>query len=242
MDGRSGEGREIGMKFSRINDNTVRCIVTPEDMEDMGVEIEDFFTDRDKSRAFFEQLVEMAAEEVDFHARSEMLAMQVMPLPDKSIAITFSDDQKESFQSMLDNIKDVTNLLEEQKNEIQQGKWPVLEEDKKEEGQSNGKSKKSKMICIFKFTSLDEIGSFAETLGNDTGIKSSIYKEEAEYFLVLEKGKLSKKLYRSICERALEFGKLEGEGLKRFYALKEHGNCIMKKKALDILYQIAYSC
>ena len=68
MDERSGEGREIGMKFSRINDNTVRCIVTPEDMEDMGVEIEDFFTDRDKSRAFFELLVEMAAEVVDFHA------------------------------------------------------------------------------------------------------------------------------------------------------------------------------
>lgn len=225
------------MKFSKINDNTVRCIVTQEDMEDMGVEIEDFFTDRDKSRAFFEQLVEMAAQEVDFHARSEMLAMQVMPLPDKSIAITFSDDQKESFQSMIENIKDVTNLLEEQKNEIQQGNWKEIEE-KEEEKQNINKSKKNKMICAFRFDSLNNISEFATAVGSETGIKSSVYKEGTNYFLVMEKGKISKKIYRALCERALEFGAFDGEGMKHILTLKEHATCIMKKKALDVLYRI----
>ena len=33
------------MKFRKINDNTVNCILSEEDMEARGVTLEDFFTD-----------------------------------------------------------------------------------------------------------------------------------------------------------------------------------------------------
>ena len=52
------------MDFRKIDDNTVQCRMTEEEMNEYGLEIEDFFTDQEKSRDFLEQIVEMAEEEV----------------------------------------------------------------------------------------------------------------------------------------------------------------------------------
>ena len=52
------------MDFQRIDKNTVQCRMTEEEMNEYGFEIEDFFTNQEKSRAFLEQIVERAEEEV----------------------------------------------------------------------------------------------------------------------------------------------------------------------------------
>ena len=45
------------MQFKRINENTIRCILTEEDMLEEGLRIEDFFTNKDKTRGFLEHIV-----------------------------------------------------------------------------------------------------------------------------------------------------------------------------------------
>lgn len=93
------------MQFRRLDENTVRCILSQEDMEERGLEFEDFFTDKDKTKNFLEDIVRQAQEEVGYEASSESVAMQVMPLPDNRLALTFSEKNDMSLKSMLGNIK-----------------------------------------------------------------------------------------------------------------------------------------
>ena len=53
------------MDFQRIDENTVQCRMTEEEMNSYGFAIEDFFTNQERSREFLESIVEMAEEEID---------------------------------------------------------------------------------------------------------------------------------------------------------------------------------
>ena len=79
----------IDMQFKRLDENTVRCILSEEDMEQRGLEFEDFFTNKDKTKSFLEDIVRQAQEEVGYEVASDSVAMQVMPLPDNRLALTF---------------------------------------------------------------------------------------------------------------------------------------------------------
>ena len=47
------------MDFRKIDDNTVQCRMTEEEMNEYGLQIEDFFTDQEKSRDFENQMENM---------------------------------------------------------------------------------------------------------------------------------------------------------------------------------------
>ena len=52
------------MKFQRINQDTIRCIVNSEDMQEYGIAFEDFFKNKGKVNDFLHEVVERAREEV----------------------------------------------------------------------------------------------------------------------------------------------------------------------------------
>ena len=50
------------MEFIRINENTVRCIVTEDDMREYDVDIDDFLKNRGKVQDFLHTIVERASD------------------------------------------------------------------------------------------------------------------------------------------------------------------------------------
>lgn len=101
------------MDFQRIDKNTVQCRMTEEEMNEYGFEIEDFFTNQEKSREFLEQIVERAEEEVGYEVESGMISMQLMRMPDNSLTITFSDRGEDGLQSMLHHIQNLAGMIDE---------------------------------------------------------------------------------------------------------------------------------
>lgn len=101
------------MDFQRIDKNTVQCRMTEEEMNEYGFEIEDFFTNQEKSRAFLEQIVERAEEEVGYEVESGMISMQLMRMPDNSLMITFSDHGDENLQNMLHHLQNLAGMIDE---------------------------------------------------------------------------------------------------------------------------------
>lgn len=101
------------MDFQRIDKNTVQCHMTEEEMNEYGFEIEDFFTNQEKSREFLEQIVERAEEEVGYEVESGMISMQLMRLPDNSLMITFSDRGEEGLQGMLQHLQNLAGMIDE---------------------------------------------------------------------------------------------------------------------------------
>lgn len=63
------------MTFKRIDESTIRCIVTEEDMEENGLELDDFFTQSDKAQDFLREIVEQASEEVGYDSGQGMVSL-----------------------------------------------------------------------------------------------------------------------------------------------------------------------
>lgn len=212
------------MEFSRIDEDTIRCVLTEEDMKERGIELEDFFKNKDKVQGFFEEIVEQAKKEVSYESTSGVLAVQVMPLPENGLAIIFSENQESEFDGVLKNIKDMVGDLKEKNN-------------------SNAKKKKPKPIQlrIFRFSSLEYIEMFASILPTDKKIKSQLYKDEKNqgYYLAIEKGRISIKLFKAVCEKAIEFSELVSEDSKVLTYYKEHYTCLIEKNAISTMAKIA---
>ena len=65
------------MKFVRINEYTVNCILTADDLEEQGIRIEDLLKKEEGSMEFLHGIIERATEEVGFHPDGNVLPMQI---------------------------------------------------------------------------------------------------------------------------------------------------------------------
>lgn len=68
------------MKFKKLDDKTVCCMVSTEDLSDNNITIEDFIQNKDKVQDFLEEVVEAAKEEVGFETSGPMLSIQIMAM------------------------------------------------------------------------------------------------------------------------------------------------------------------
>ena len=221
------------MEFSRIDEDTVRCILTEQDMKERGIELEDFFRNKEKVQSFFEEIVEEAKREVAYESSTGVLAVQVMPLPENGLAILFSENQQEpDIGGFLKNIKDMVGELKESS---QVGKKP---EEVKNTGLRATAPKTT--LRIYRFLGLSKVEAFVESLPEDKPIKSSLYKDEesGSFYLVLEKGRLAAKLFSAICERALEFAEPISHAPASQVFLEEHYTCMIKKNAVTKLQRL----
>lgn len=98
------------MNISRMDDDTIRCILTSEDLEENGLNLEDFFRNSDHAREFLQTIVERAKEEVGYEFGGGALAMQVVPLPQNGLLITFSEKADSFLKGLSEHLKDIFQL------------------------------------------------------------------------------------------------------------------------------------
>lgn len=214
------------MVFKRIGKDTVRCILTEQDMVENGLEIEDFFKDKDKVHDFLENIVEQAREEVGYEMKSGMLAMQVMPLPNKGLAITFSENADNSFNSVLEQIKEITGDS-------------IVSSEEPEDIKTDKKVKKFDGR-LYQFISMKDVEDFCISIQVEKVNKSILYKsqEDGRYYMIIRKGNLSKKSYDSLCFQAMEYAKLISDNPAVLVNWQEHHEPMIKKNAIGIIRKI----
>lgn len=104
------------MTFKRINQDTICCILTEDDMMEYGVELEDFIMNKDKVQDVLHNIVERAVEELDLDMqKGGMLSLQIMPLPDNSISIMFSEKGQINMMEMINQLKKALGNIDDLK-------------------------------------------------------------------------------------------------------------------------------
>ena len=91
---------------------------------------------------------------------------------------------------------------------------------------------------MFVFASMHETMQYAATIPNTYSVKSHLYKEGGDYYLVLEKNRLSYKAFNRISAQAVEFGNLIAVSEERMQYLEEHGECLIRNRAVSRLRRI----
>ena len=239
------------MKFRKIDENTISCILSEEDMLENNIVLEDFFRDKNKVHDFMDVLIQKAKEEVGFETSGDLFSLQIMPLPKNGLAITFSDNPDEGAKGFIDHLKhtmeqveeETENLPQQEIEHILQGMLEEIENLEKKETDTNKKnnSKKRQNIVtkmrIYEFSSMESLEEFCSLPKLEKNIKSSLYKNEIEniYYLILEKGRLSVKKFDACCELAMDFSNFVSNKLLQKSYCEEHYTCVLEKKAVAAL-------
>lgn len=216
------------MRYKKINDATVQCIITAEDMLEYGLTLSDIFERNEKGEGFLRDIIERAHDEIGYQINGENIAMQITPLKDKGLVVTFTDESPMGFKDILQHLKDVLQGVSEefgrQGDAESGGSQPVETFDENRR--------------MFVFASLHQVMQYTASIPNTLSVKSHLYKEGDVYYLVMEKNRLSYKMFNKISAQAVEFGNLIAVSEERMQYLEEHGECLIADRAVSRLRRI----
>lgn len=219
------------MKYKKINDATVQCIISEEDMLEYGLTLSDIFERNEKGEGFLRDIIERAYDEVGYTVNGDNIAMQITPLRDKGLAVTFTSEGPAGFRDILQHLKEVLQgvsdeLTRQDEEERQRGV----------EGQQSENYDDNRRMFAFDF--LNEAMQYTASVPSSISVKSHLYKDGEKYYIVVEKNRLSYKMFNKISAQAVEFGSLLAVSEERMLYLKEHGECLIEDRAVSKLRRI----
>ncbi len=227
-------GMEVIMKIERVDDKTVKCFLSNEEMEAYDIDYKDFIMRSEKAKEIVQEIIEQAAEEVGYKPPKFAFDLQIMMLPDQGVILTFSEkDPLESKEG-----EQILECLKEMKKVFESNKAQLKKDDSKDNKDSKDKvvnPEKRPEIAIFVFPSLGRIMEYASALPQNLRVQSALYVVQDMYYLYLHKGSASYERYSRACIQALEFGSLYAAEQDKVLYLQEHGECLIAEKALKKL-------
>lgn len=132
------------------------------------------------------------------------------------------------FKDILQHLKDV---LQGVSDELGRQDQAEMESGQSAEGFDENRR-------MFVFASLHQVMQFTASIPNSVSVKSHLYKESNVYYLVMEKNRLSYKMFNKISAQAVEFGNLIAVSEERMQYLEEHGECLIADRAVSRLRKI----
>ncbi len=190
------------MEFKRINDVTIRCILTPEDMKEYNLELDDFFNNNDKFRTIITDILMKAKEEIDYEVNENALSVQIMPLPSKSIAITFSDTPEDALEDIVSrikkggNVKDIIDKIDTTNVGIDVK--DLIENDVEADNEN---------IAIYSYKSFEDINRMLLTSYGNKHNNIAIFKgEKGIYYVILALYNSPKEELEKLFIHAMDYG------------------------------------
>lgn len=230
MLGRAKNLVRIYMKIERIDEKTVKCYISNEELEELEITYKDFITRSERAKEVVEDIIEQAVEEVGYKPPEFAMDMQIMVMPDKGMVLTLSERSPEDLKNnplMKEYLKEVQKTLEEHFTDI-----AAKAKAQNAESVPDAKEKKIPEFALFEFGSIRALSDYARVLPKNIRVLSSLYRLEGKYYLFLQKGNASYERYSRACIQALEYGVLYGASEEKVVYLKEHGQCIIEEKAI----------
>lgn len=234
------------MEYKRIDENTIRCIVTEEDMESFGLNLDEFLSHSGRSDEFLQYIVSEARDELGYQDDKGIVSMRLEVLSDGRISLTFgSGDEKQIREQVLKYLKELAEsriaqeigkMLESRVKEASPAKEQTsLPETAKEETAKEEIKEPYRMYC---FTSLRDVMSYCHAIGLKQPIKSHLYKEKENYYLIVDRYRISDYHFNLLTAVAFDYAKVLVESDHLYDHLREHGELLIKERAIGALRKI----
>lgn len=234
------------MKIERVDDKTVKCYISNEELEEFEIDYKDFIMRSEKAKEVVQEIMEQAQEEVGYKPPKFAFDLQIMMVPDQGLVLTFSEkdpltDMKDGEQ-ILECLKEMKKVLQKNKEELANAQAQIaknLAKNQQAPSQQTGEAKEPPKtrpdFAVFAFRSVGRVMEYASVLPKNLRVKSALYLMNEVYYLHLQKGSASYDRYSRACVQALEFGSLFAAEQDRVEYLKEHGECLIEERALKKL-------
>lgn len=250
------------MEIERIGENKIRCALTEAEIQKLGFDIDEIIGNSETTQRFMRVVLGMVEEQEHISMENISPMVKAELLQDHSMAITFGGESDISFKSLVDTVSHIMSQMEperleelrqmsrmepEQLEELKQLGMEQLEnlaqageEAPGQKGkQSTGRKVKAEpMICALRFSSLEHMRRMSHVCFPGRVPKSSLYKLETSYYLVLDFTGFSKDEMRPFAFGTVEYDDGHYSDMGQIAHIREQGSCIMKSEAIEMLMQL----
>lgn len=219
------------MKFRKINDTTVNCIITQDDLKKHGIDLDDLFDRKKNAVEFIKKIIMKAANTVNLNIKNDYTSMRISVLPDQSVSLTISQDPDQS--QRIREQKDLSARAMTGSDAGSEKKRPAVAAAKEKMVSESG-------VYLFGFPSIKDAVPACRILAGAEGIRTSVYHigSPEKYYLVIEKGEGSVKNYESAVVQLSEFGKMVTCSDKTLAYFKEHCYCVLRNRAAERIAEL----
>ena len=101
------------MKFKRIGEDKIRCVITKEEMEQNGMELGDFVSDQEKTQSFIRDILAEACETLGMETHAKAYSVQMTVMPQGDVALLISPDSSSGLATAIEELKKHLTGLQE---------------------------------------------------------------------------------------------------------------------------------
>lgn len=221
------------MKFRKINETTINCIITQDDLKEHGINLDDLFDRKKNAVEFIRRVILKAANSVNLSIKNDYTSMRISVLPDRSVSLTISQDPAVSART-----REMTGKAGAMEMKTAAGdKTANGNPDRKGSGNNSASASGT---FVFEFPSIMDMAACSHMLAAEPGIRSSVYFIEStrSYYLVLEKTNGVSPDYDSRVLSVNEFGTMVNCSDKTLAFIREHSDCILYRNAVQKISEL----
>ena len=219
------------MKFRKINDTTINCIITQDDLRKHGIDLDDLFDRKKNAVEFIKRIILKAASSVNMNMKNDYTSMRISVLPDQSVSLTISQDPAASA------------LIREQKDLAsgsRSGSGKAGEKAAERAAQKAEGDIAKSGTYVFRFYTIMDTLSSCRILRTCRGLTSSLYfvRESGFYYLVISRDVDAEEDYDSTVLRINEFADMVSCSDTTLAYIREHSDCILRKRAVQQISEL----
>ena len=250
------------MEFSREGQHTIRCVITEDEILELGFTIDEIVSNGARTQEFMNQIFDLAEQEFETKFDMGIKTVRADVLPDHTLSLTFSEHP--GTDGMMEHIKDIVNgllssipqkKLEEVKGKMNladmagfKAKQPVGEPSKETEETTKPNDSDThkpqtpqvpmKIVALFAFDELDTVMRYAKQVKLDNLPFNQLYRFEDAYFLMMDMTNCEESKVRSLSALTDEYSADVFVGSEKRAYIYEHGKCILKERAIEQLREV----
>lgn len=232
------------MEFSREGKHTIRCVISEDEILELGYTMDEIISNGARTQEFMNQIFDMAEQEFETKFDMGIKTVRADVLPDHTLSLTFSEHP--GTEGMMEHIKDIVNgLLGEIKAKAQSGDIAAITDAMKKptdvaavKHNSSGKTESVKIIALFAFEDMDILMRYAKQVTLENLPFNQLYKFEDVYFLMMDMTDCEELDVKRLSALTDEYSADVFVGSEKRAFIYEHGTPILKERALEQLREI----
>lgn len=218
------------MKFSRIGKHTIRCVISEQEIIDLGYTLEEIMSNGERTQEFMNEIFDLAEQRFETKFELGIKTVRADFMSDHTLSLTFSEHP--GSDEMMEHLKDIVNGL---MNSIPQQKWAEISEAKKA---GEDTEEIVRVIVTVVFPELDVLISFAKQVTLGQVPPSALYKYKDDYMLIFDLSDVSEGDVKVLSALTDEYASDIQVGAERRAFIEEHGKVLLRERAVESLREL----
>lgn len=225
------------MEFKRVSEHTIKCVISEEEILQMGYTVEDILQNGARTQQFMNQIFDRAEQEFETKFELGIKTVRADFLSNHTLSLTFSDHP---ISGLAEQIKDLVggllnSVASEKLEELKRAANKAAMDEKEQKNKKSANDEDIPVIALFTFKSFDILCAYAKQVSSDIYPENSLYRYRDDYILMADLTDCTEEEVLRLSMITDEYATDLSVGTARAAFICEHAKCILSENAIEQL-------